>query len=60
MSEKRHNELLEKKYMLEENLMNLERQIYDLETRYLEETTNTGKLNIYNIPKLFYKLYIKL
>ena len=36
-------ELLEKRNALDSELRNLEKQIYDLETNYIEETQNTGK-----------------
>ena len=35
-------ELLEKRTTLESELRTLEKQIYDLETNYIEETQNTG------------------
>ena len=38
MTEKKINELNEKRSMLENDLKNVEKQIYDLETRYLEDT----------------------
>jgi len=35
-------EIIDKKAALEAELRTLEKQIYDLETNYIEETQNTG------------------
>ena len=37
-------ELLDKRRALESELGSLEKQIFDLETNYIEETQNTGRL----------------
>ena len=37
-------ELLDKRHALESELRSLEKQIFDLETNYIEETQNTGRL----------------
>jgi uncharacterized protein YdcH (DUF465 family) len=42
MTDKKFAELLEKRNQLDSDLKNLERQIFELETRYLEETVNSG------------------
>lgn len=44
MSDKKYSELLDKRSILENDLRNLEKSIYDLETRYLEETATTGNI----------------
>jgi len=41
-------ELNEKRNTLESELRNLEKQIYDLETNYLEETQTTGIFLVYS------------
>lgn len=46
MNDKKQQELFEKKLSLETDLRNLERLIYDLETKYLEETSNTGSCGV--------------
>lgn len=38
------SEFQEKKNQLEHELKSLEKQIFDLETNYLQETQNTGNL----------------
>jgi hypothetical protein len=40
--DKKTQELLDKKLTLDLDLKNLEKLIFDLETKYLEETANTG------------------
>lgn len=44
--------ILDKKSELEQELKTLEKQIFDLETHYLEETQNTG-----NFPHFFNFFY---
>ena len=44
MSDKKILEILEKKQNLEIDLKTIEKQIYDLETKYLEETQSTGNI----------------
>ena len=46
MSDKKFQELLEKRAILENDLKNIERQTYDLETRYLEETATSGNFRL--------------
>ncbi len=42
MGDKKTQELFDKKLTLDTDLKNLEKLIFDLETKYLEETANTG------------------
>jgi peptidoglycan hydrolase CwlO-like protein len=44
MSDKKYQELTEKRQVLENELKVLEKQIFDLETKYLEETATTGNV----------------
>lgn len=44
MSEKKFQELTDKRQGLENELKILEKQIFDLETKYLEETAATGNV----------------
>lgn len=44
MSDKKFAELTDKRNQLDYDLKNLEKQIFDLETRYLEETAFTGNI----------------
>ncbi|CAD8075995.1 unnamed protein product [Paramecium primaurelia] len=44
MSEKKFQELSDKRQSLENELKVLEKQIFDLETKYLEETAATGNV----------------
>jgi hypothetical protein len=51
-------ELLDKKSNLENELRTLEKQIYDLETNYIEETQNTG--NFWSFRNFHRKHYQRL
>lgn len=46
-------ELIERRNNLENELKSLEKQIYDLETPYLEETQNTGEIRVFSQTPLY-------